>query len=526
MPETKCGETRQYTYQCKEGLDRMRRALRQLAILAVILLLVSPGVGAAAPNAAAAEQSQEGSVLSAGSDLQTVTVLLDGLPVGFPISPFLEDGVTMVPLRALSEALGFTVTWHGEASPIKCEKDTKAIGLTLGETSVSVEQDGVTQTAVLPKPAHLQGNITVVPLRFFSETLGFDVDWDPVTYTADVTSPKSSMQVWGFYALGSLEYPSWEDLFGDKYPYPVVPGPTSPASNLTGAFLGWFAVNTEQGSIYSSGHPSGFAKPEGWEAVLLKMRMARSQPVAMFFADNAGGKLSALLANESLRDRLALNMATAVTVDFEGAAVDFEGLGATEETREKDAANLNAFYAALRRYLRGPKIYAVIPPLNSVYKGYDHKTLGEICDGVVIMAYGYEDPSSPSATAPWDKVDEAIRLESLVVPKEKIILGIPGYGTIYASTGGVTTVESRPAARDIVGYDAAVHVWNPSSATDVASWEKDGTSYKAFVENNESLQARAALARRHGISGIAVWRLGFLQPGWWEALREVVEPIR
>jgi len=334
------------------------------------------------------------------------------------------------------------------------------------------------------------------------------------------------MEVWGFYALGSAGYSSWEDLFGDKYPYPVVPGSASPASDLTGAFLGWFAVNTEQASIYSSGHPSGFAKPVGWEAVLLKMRMAGSKPVAMFFADNAGGKLSTLLANQSLRDRLALNMATAVTVDFEGAAVDFEGLGATEETREKDAANLNAFYTALRRYLRGKKVYAVIPPLNSVYRGYDHKTLGETCDGVVIMAYGYEDPSSPSATAPWDKVDEAIRLEAEVVPKEKTILGIPGYGTVYASTGEVTGVEARPAARDVVGNDAAVHVWNPASATDLVSWEKDGTSYKAFVETNESLQARAALARRHGISGIAIWRLGFLQPGWWEALQEVVEPIR
>ena len=482
----------------------MRLSSRLFLVLTIVCLLAVPSVVAAAPDTTTGEQ------------LTDVTVLLDGLPVDFPIPPFLEEDITMVPLRALSESLGFTIIWQDDQSPIRCVKDGRTIALRLGEATVEVEADGVSEPGILPKAAHLQGDTTVVPLRFFSETLGYDVDWNPETYTADVISAKADMQVWGFYALGSVGYSSWEDLFGDRYPYPVVPGPASPASKLTGAFLGWFAVDTEKGSIYSSGHPSGFAKPEGWEAVLLKMRMAGSKPVAMFYADNTEGQLSELLANETLRDRLALNMATAVTVDFAGAAVDFEGLGATEETREKDAANLNAFFTALRRYLHGSKVYAVIPPLNSAYRGYDHKSLGETCDSLVIMAYGYEDPAFASATAPWDKVDEALRLETEVVSKDKIILGIPGYGTKYASTGGVTALEGRPAARDAIGVDGAVEAWDPSSATGLISWQEGGTSYQAFVENNESLQARASLAKRHGIAGVAIWRLGFLQSGWWE----------
>ena len=268
----------------------MRLSSRLLFVLTIVCLLAAPSVGAAAPDATTAAEPTE------------VAVLLDGLPVNFPISPFLEEDVTMVPLRALSESLGFTIIWENDASPIRCVKGGKSIALRLGEATVSVEVDGVIGPRTLPKAAHLQGDTTVVPLRFFSETLGYDVDWDPLTYTADVISTKAGMQVWGFYALGSENnYPSWPDLFGDKYPYPVIPGADSPASGMAGAFLGWFAVDSEKATIQTSGHSSGFNRPEGWEAVLLKMRVAGSKPVAMFYADNTGGQLSALLANE--RDR-------------------------------------------------------------------------------------------------------------------------------------------------------------------------------------------------------------------------------
>jgi len=497
----------------------MRPAIGRALILTVflILLLAVPVSGAAAPADPATGNA---------GNTRRVTVLLDGLPVAFPVSPFLEENVTMVPLRSLAESLGFEIIWTDDQTPIRCVKGQKTIALKLGDTEVSIQDGGSTSSATLPVAAHLQGDTTVVPLRFFSETLGFEVAWDGETYTASVTSPKAGMEVWGFYALGDKKYSSWTDLFSEEYPYPLLPNPDAPASGMTGAFMGWFAVDTESGAILSAGHPSGFAKPDGSGVVLLKMRAFGVQPVAMFYADNQDGKLSALLDNALLRERLALNMATAVTVDYKGVAVDFEGLGLDSETREKDAANLSAFFESLERYLHGRDIYAVVPPLNSAYKGYDHVRLGEICDALVIMAYGYEDRSQPSATAPWDKVDKAVRLELEAVHKDKIILGIPAYGTVYASAGVTSALQSRPAARDQTGPLEAERAWNPSSASTTVAWEDGDTLYRAFVEDNDSLQARASLAKRYGIRGIAIWRLGLLQPGWWEALNEVIEPIR
>jgi hypothetical protein len=503
----------------RRDIGQMRLALRRtlFATALLIVLLAAPLSGAAAPGNSGA----------GGADgARKVTVLLDGLPVAFPVSPFIEDDVTMVPLRSLAESLGFEIIWVDDQTPIRCVKGDKTISLKLGDTLVTVHEGDTSSSAELPVAAHLQDSTTVVPLRFFSETLGFEVAWDSETYTAHVTSPRGELEVWGFYALGGPGYSSWEDLFSEEYPYPVLPGPDTPASGMAGAFMGWFAVDTDSGMILSSGHPSGFARPDGFPAVLMKMRASGSKPIAMFYAGNSAGKLSALLDNVFLRERLAVNMAATITVDYQGVAVDFEGLGLDSETREKDAANLSAFFESLDRYLHGPELYAIVPPLNSAFQGYDHARLGEICDAVVIMAYGYEDRSQPSATAPWDKVDEAVRLELQTVPGEKVILGVPAYGTVYASAGVTSALQSRPAARDQVGPEDAERMWSPYAASTTLAWMDGDTSYRAFVEDNNSLQARASLAKRHGLRGIAIWRLGLLQPGWWESLNEVIEPTR
>jgi hypothetical protein len=449
-----------------------------------------------------------------------VTVLLDDLPVAFPIPPFLDGDTTMVPLRALSEALGFRIVWKGEAGPIGCVKGDVDIAVRLGEREVTVNG----RPAPMPRPAYLKGDTTVVPLRFFSETLGFDVLWDSDTNTANVRSTKSPLEVWSFYALGSQTHSSWEDLFGQKYPFPLTPVPSAPASKMTGAILGWFAVSSE-GLIMAQGHPSGYEKPEGWEAVLMKLSLFGSKKVAMFFAENQGGKLSSLLADQGGRERLAVNVSLA-SVGFDGVALDFEGLGIDPVTCEKDAASFSAFVESVKRYCQNRLILTVLPPLNGTSRGYDHKRLGEVSDAVILMAYGYEDPMSPSPTAPWDKVDEAIRLETKEVPNDKLILGVPAYGTVYSQFQEVACLEARPAARDLVGPADSKPVFNPASASEVIAWREQEESYKAYLESNKTLQARISLAKRYGLRGVAIWRLGLLQQGWWDAVVQVVEPKR
>ncbi len=449
-----------------------------------------------------------------------VSVLLDDLPVAFPIAPFLDGDTTMVPLRALGEALGFEIVWKDDASPIICVRGSDNITIRLGECTVAVNG----KERKMPKNAYLVGSTTVVPMRFFSETLGFAVAWDSATSTANVTSGRGSLEIWSFYALGSQAHSSWEDLFGQKYPYPLSPVASSPASKMAGVVLGWFAVSSD-GAILAKGHPSGYEKPEGWEAVMMKLSSSGSKRVAMFFADNQEGKLSSLLSDQGVRERLAVNISLA-SAGFDGVALDFEGLGIDPAMVEKEAAGFTAFVESVKRSCQNRLVFTVLPPLNGTYQGYDHKRLGQVADAVILMAYGYEDPFSPSPTAPWDKVDEAIRLEMAKVPASKLILGVPAYGTVYSQFGEVATRETRPAARDPVGPAGVKAVFNPASASEVLTWREQEETHKAYLESNRTLQARVSLAERYGLKGAAIWRLGLLQQGWWDAVLKAVDPKR
>jgi len=522
--------------------------MRKLRPVVVLTLLLQVLVLGASPRGALAQESPGG--------YRAVGVYLDDVPVAFPMSPFLKGGTTMVPLRALSEALGFSVKWSDDGT-VTCEKGGAAIVLRIGDPNV--EANG--QIITLPEPPELVMGYTVVPLRFFSETMGYTVRWDTASSSAYLVSPKSDLCVWGFYALGTPEYSSWEDFFGDKYPYPLVPGPESPASNLKGAIMGWFAVDRD-GRVTDRDTVSGFRKPDGWGAAMIGMEASGAQAVAMYFAHEDGGWLSSLLADPAKRQQLAMSIAS-TSASFDGVAIDFEGLGLNSETREADAMNLNAFLDILRKYLRDRLLFVVVHPLNSEYLGYDHEHIGETADAVVLMAYGYEDPNVPSPTAPWSKVDEAIRMELEKVPARKVILGIPAYGTVYvveevpdageASTGSsrVARLISRPAARDQVGPghsgelpDTEEPAWLPGAAGDArisreapetydpyllchySTWESQGATYHAFTESNRSLKARASLAKRYDLAGVAIWRLGLLEPGWLDALFEVASGLR
>lgn len=519
-------------------------------LTAFMLAFVITGLSLSVPaQAVLAEESADGD--------RNVQVYLDDLPVAFPISPFLKDGTTMVPIRALSEALGFTVEWS-EDGTVTCAKGETVIVLRIGDPSVTVGGQVVT----LSQPPELTRGHTVVPLRFFSEAMGYVVRWDGASYSASLVSPKEDIPVWGFYALGSPEYSSWEDFFGDKYPYPLVPGPDSPASNLKGAILGWFSVDRE-GRVTDKDRHTGFLRPDGWGAAMIGMEAGGAEAIAMYFAHEEGGWLSSLLADPAKRQKLAMHIAS-TSASFDGIAIDFEGLGLDPEKRETDAANLSAFLEALRKYIRDTRLFVILHPLNSEYLGYDHEHIGEVADAVILMAYGYEDPETPTPTAPWSKVDEAVRLELQEVPAEKLILAVPAYGTLYAveevspvahedsqANTRVTRLVSHPAARDEVGRPhterkpdsgtttcspgvsggnpvslEAPGTYDPYLSCHYSAWESQGITYHAFTESNRSLSARASLAKRYGLAGVAIWRLGLLEPGWLDALFEIASGLR
>ncbi|KAF9127682.1 hypothetical protein BGX30_014688 [Mortierella sp. GBA39] len=121
-----------------------------------------------------------------------VSIVLDGYPLPFPAAPKVVQGTTLVPFRAISEALGISVQWNASAKQItavKTDKDsTKKVVLTVGSRSAIV--DG-TKTALTAAP-QMSGGSVLIPLSFFSQQFGAGVNWDQATHTQMVDTAKTN----------------------------------------------------------------------------------------------------------------------------------------------------------------------------------------------------------------------------------------------------------------------------------------------------------------------------------------------
>lgn len=120
-----------------------------------------------------------------------VALILDGTEMEEEDIPaVIVKGRTMAPLRWVAERLGARVEWVQGKSQVIIERGNAQIVLTMGQPSAQVNgadrplPDGVPATAMF-----YQGQgYTMVPIRFFSETLGCAVTWEQGSYTARVSS--------------------------------------------------------------------------------------------------------------------------------------------------------------------------------------------------------------------------------------------------------------------------------------------------------------------------------------------------
>lgn len=114
-----------------------------------------------------------------------VTVTVEGETVDFPdAQPFIDaNNRTLVPVRFISEALGGQVNWDGDLQQVTITYNNKIIRLIINKKEISI--DG--QAQVMDTQAILKDARTFVPVRFVSEAMGANVEWDSVNFTVIIT---------------------------------------------------------------------------------------------------------------------------------------------------------------------------------------------------------------------------------------------------------------------------------------------------------------------------------------------------
>ena len=92
-------------------------------------------------------------------------------------SPLVKENKTLIPIRAVIEALGGTIEWNGAESKITVLLKGKTIELWLNSTKTMV--NGV-EKPIEVAPKTFNGR-TVIPLRYVIENLGYTVEWNNST---------------------------------------------------------------------------------------------------------------------------------------------------------------------------------------------------------------------------------------------------------------------------------------------------------------------------------------------------------
>ncbi len=151
--------------------------IKRALILFVLFLLLTTCV-------VFGDETATGAAVYAGQ--MPVHLQLDGTPVETDVPPIIEEGRTLIPARALFEAMGATVAWDNEARMVTVAMGNYKVQLFIDSTSAFVNGS----RRMLDVPARIVDSRTLIPVRFVAEELQCSVDWDHETRTVLVDSPQ------------------------------------------------------------------------------------------------------------------------------------------------------------------------------------------------------------------------------------------------------------------------------------------------------------------------------------------------
>lgn len=200
---------------------------------------------------------------------------------------------------------------------------------------------------------------------------------------------------------------------------------------------------------------------------------------------------------------------------------------------DSSRANFTTFARTIKEELREQKLGTLtidlIPIALMRPKLYDAKALGEIADRIVLMTYDYHYTGSLTSgsvaplggageTLEFD-VETAVKEALKVMPKEKILLGVPLYGyqweTMYAASesatipGGSETASVRRLMEKIGNCTDCTQGMDPVSKTPYLIYPEGEVYKQAYFENEQSMSEKISLAQKYHLGGIALWALGY-----------------
>lgn len=135
---------------------------------------------------------------------ESIQVLLNDRKINFDVEPIILSGRTLVPLRAIFEELGAKVDWIDNTKTVMAEQGKSKIVIKVGDKFAYLNKKKID----LDVPAVIIDGRTLVPIRFISESLGYDVSWKESVRTVVIEKKSSATTPTSLPAPTSLSTPT------------------------------------------------------------------------------------------------------------------------------------------------------------------------------------------------------------------------------------------------------------------------------------------------------------------------------
>ena len=213
--------------------------------------------------------------------------------------------------------------------------------------------------------------------------------------------------------------------------------------------------------------------------------------------------------------------------NLDGINIDFEGM------YEVDKDNFSRLLIEIRPRLN--EIGAVLSVDVTAPDGapewslcYDRYTIGKVVDYVMFMAYDQYGVSATKAgtTAGHNWVEANVKkfLGQEEVKAEKIILGIPFYTRIWKEINGnvISSVVNIGNVNNLIPSNAT-KTWNEDLQQYYVEYKKGGATYKIWVEDEKSIEAKLDLVSKYNLGGAAYWEYDRATNSIWNLIESKIK---
>lgn len=147
--------------------------MKKIVLTLLLLLFSVAGCNGETVNGNITTEMRE-VIMSINNPIMTVNGEEREIDPGYGTFPLIENGRTVVPIRAVAENLGGSVEWNNDTQTIEIYRGKNRVLFTVNSEIAYLNDEEY----ILDSPPIIINERTFVPIRFVSEGLGFDVEWN------------------------------------------------------------------------------------------------------------------------------------------------------------------------------------------------------------------------------------------------------------------------------------------------------------------------------------------------------------